>query len=78
MAKMLVRPDELMAAMDSIEDSLSYVADLAEGLAVLAHKLGVTLRIDVQQDPTKPLAMGNTRPVIQAWPARHGVPKDPR
>lgn len=35
-----------------------------------AEALGVTLRINVE--PLQPLAMGNTRHTVEAWPARKG------
>ena len=37
-----------------------------------AEAMGVTLRISGK--PLKPLAMGNQRHDIQAWPARHREP----
>lgn len=69
MANILVRPDEMMAAMDSPEASAEYIRQLGESLVVAAEKLGVSLRIDRQ--PLQPLAMGHARHVVEAWPARH-------
>jgi hypothetical protein len=51
------------------------VADIAREAAILvgrAEAMGVKLRIT--QAPNTPLAMGNTRPVIETWAARGGVP----
>lgn len=51
------------------------VQDIIRQAAILvgrAQALGVTLRIT--QEPLKPLAMGNTKDVIEAWPARNVSP----
>ena len=52
------------------------VADILREAAILvgrAEAAGVMVRIT--NAPKQPLAMGNTHPVIEAWPARHGVPE---
>lgn len=46
-----------------------YVAEKARELVDMAEILGVSLRID--RVPLQPLAMGNARHVVDAWPARH-------
>jgi len=81
MANILVRPDEMMAAMDSPEASAEYIRQLGESLVVAAGKMGVTLRID--RAPLQPLAMGNVRHVVEAWPSRqgpdqHAAPRPPK
>lgn len=51
------------------------VKDIERQAAILVGKaeaLGVTLRI--AGEPLKPLAMGNQKHVIDAWPARHPTP----
>lgn len=50
------------------------IAKAASVLVAQAEALGVTLRIS--HEPLQPLAMGHTRHVVEAWPARHG-PKPP-
>lgn len=74
MPSILVRPHEMMDAMDSPEASAKYVHDLASSLVRMAEQLGVSLRID--RVPHYPLAMGNAGHRVEAWPARHGA-KEP-
>lgn len=74
MAKILVRPIELMAAMDSPEASAEYIHQLGESLADMADKLGVSLT--VTRVPLQPLAMGHARHAVEAWPARGPAPKE--
>lgn len=73
MACILIRPHEMMAAMDSPEASAEYIRQLGESLVVTAQKLGVSLRID--RVPLEPLAMGNVRHIVEAWPARKLQPE---
>jgi len=68
-ANILVRPHEMMAAMDSPEASAKYIHELASSLVATAEKMGVSLRID--RVPLQPLATGNAGHRVEAWPARH-------
>lgn len=76
MASILVRPLEMMAAMDSPQASAEYVRQLAESLANTADQLGVSLTIT--REPLQPFAMGHARHVVEAWPARHQPAPDLR
>ena len=58
--------------MTADDDTVQMIANEARKLATLAESLGVSLRID--RAPNKPLAMGNMRHVVDAWPARRGIP----
>lgn len=54
----------------TLEERAKAIAELARDLVALAEEVGVALRIE--RVPLQPLATGNMRHVVEAWPARHG------
>lgn len=55
--------------MSFTDPKVIHILAKAAKLVAEADALGVSLRID--RVPVHPLAMGNARHVVDAWPARH-------
>lgn len=64
---MACRNEQYLLSLTPFERAC-YIERCAIELAAKAERVGVSLRID--RVPLQPLAMGNARHAVEAWPAR--------